>query len=290
MIRHGNSIFWGICLLVTVLPMLNSCKTIASFVHDGKVVAKLGEHRLYKEDLDAYIPKSASPDDSTRLALQYINSWTSDMAFLDIAEKELSKTEKDVSAELEDYRHSLLKYRYEQKYINQHLDTSITAAQIEKYYESHLETFKLQLPIAKARFLSISADSPNLEIIVKKLSSGKTEDYVEVEELAHSSAMRYTDFGGKWVDLVKLSREFGIDYGTVLSQMNGGIVRIPDDNGLVNIAHIGELMRAGETGPVEYYSERIKDIILSSRKQALLSGLERDLLENARAQENLTIY
>ena len=36
--------------------------------------------------------------------------------------------------------------------------------------------------------------------------------------------------------------------------------------------------------------EMIKDIILSTRKQALLSSLERDLLENARSQENFVVY
>ena len=71
----------------------------------------------------------------------------------EVAEKELSKSEKNVDKELEDYRRSLLKYRYEQKYVNQRLDTAVTDAQIEKYYEAHIETFKLSLPIAKARFL-----------------------------------------------------------------------------------------------------------------------------------------
>ena len=113
---------------------MNSCKTITSFVHDGRVVAKIGNHKLYASDLNAYIPDSASPEDSTRLALQYINSWASDMAFIDVAEKELSKSEKNVDKELEDYRRSLLKYRYEQKYVNQMLDTAVTDAQIEKYY------------------------------------------------------------------------------------------------------------------------------------------------------------
>ena len=107
---------------------MNSCKTITSFVHDGRVVAKIGNHKLYASDLNAYIPDSASPEDSTRLALQYINSWASDMAFIDVAEKELSKSEKNVDKELEDYRRSLLKYRYEQKYVNQRLDTAVTDA------------------------------------------------------------------------------------------------------------------------------------------------------------------
>lgn len=281
---------FGVCLLVIVLPWLNSCKTITSFVHDGRVVAKIGNHKLYASDLNAYIPDSASPEDSTRLALQYINSWASDMAFIDVAEKELSKSEKNVDKELEDYRRSLLKYRYEQKYVNQRLDTAVTDAQIEKYYEAHIETFKLSLPIAKARFLSISSDSPNLEIIKKKMKSDKPEDQMEADSVASYSAFRYTDFGGKWIDLVRLSREFGTDYGTVFSMLKDGVVEIPDDNGNLNIAYIGSLKKAGETGPVEYYRERIKDIILSTRKQALLNGLERDLIENARNLENFIIY
>ena len=72
--------------------------------------------------------------------------------------------------------------------------------------------------------------------------------------------------------------------------LKDGVVEIPDDNGNLNIAYIGSLKKAGETGPVEYYRERIKDIILSTRKQALLNGLERDLIENARNLENFVIY
>ena len=54
------------------------------------------------------------------------------MLFMDMAETELSKGEKDVSREIESYRRSLLKYRYEQKYVNQRLDTAVTEADIEK--------------------------------------------------------------------------------------------------------------------------------------------------------------
>lgn len=279
--------------MVIVLPAFNSCETITSFVRglgSGPVVARVGSHKLYASELAAYIPDNASPEDSSRLALQYINTWASDLIFTDMADKELSKSEKNVDRELEDYRHSLLKYRYEQKYINQRLDTAVTQGQIEKYYEDHKETFKLQLPIAKAVYMSISAESPNLEIIKKKIRSDKPEARVEADSIAYSSAFRYVDFGNAWVDLVTLSRELGTDYGTALSMMKDGFVEVPDGNGNLNIAYIYSLMRAGETGPVEYYSERIKDIILSTRKQALLTGLERDLIENARNQENFVIY
>ena len=195
-----------------------------------------------------------------------------------------------MDSELEDYRHSLLKYRYEQKYVNQRLDTAVTKSQIEKYYDDHAENFKLSLPIAKAVYMNISADSPNLEIIKKKMRSDKPEVRIEADSIAYSSAFRYTDFGDNWVDLVKLSREVGTDYGTLLSQVKDGYVELPDGNGNLNIVYFFSLMRAGQTGPVEYFEEQIRDIILSTRKQALLARLERDLIENARNQENFVIY
>ena len=283
----------ALCIAVIVLLAMTSCETVTSFVRElryGQVVAKVGSHRLYAFELASYIPDSASPEDSTRLALQYINTWASDQLFTDVAERELSKSEKNVDSELEDYRHSLLKYRYEQKYVNQRLDTAVTKAQIEKYYDDHAENFKLSLPIAKAVYMNISADSPNLEIIKKKMRSDKPEARIEADSIAFSSAFRYTDFGDRWVDLVKLSREVGTDYGTLLSQVRDGYAELPDGNGNLNIVYFFSLMRAGQTGPVEYFEEQIRDIILSTRKQALLSRLERDLIENARNQENFVIY
>ena len=280
-------------IAVIVLLAMTSCETVTSFVRElryGQVVAKVGSHRLYASELASYIPDSASPEDSTRLALQYINTWASDQLFTDVAERELSKSEKNVDSELEDYRHSLLKYRYEQKYVNQRLDTAVTKAQIEKYYDDHAENFKLSLPIAKAVYMNISADSPNLEIIKKKMRSDKPEARIEADSIAFSSAFRYTDFGDRWVDLVKLSREVGTDYGTLLSQVRDGYAELPDGNGNLNIVYFFSLMRAGQTGPVEYFEEQIRDIILSTRKQALLSRLELDLIENARNQENFVIY
>ena len=283
----------ALCIAVIVLLAMTSCETVTSFVRElryGQVVAKVGSHRLYASELASYIPDSASPEDSTRLALQYINTWASDQLFTDVAERELSKSEKNVDSELEDYRHSLLKYRYEQKYVNQRLDTAVTKAQIEKYYDDHAENFKLSLPIAKAVYMNISADSPNLEIIKKKMRSDKPEARIEADSIAFSSAFRYTDFGDRWVDLVKLSREVGTDYGTLLSQVRDGYAELPDGNGNLNIVYFFSPMRAGQTGPVEYFEEQIRDIILSTRKQALLSRLERDLIENARNQENFVIY
>lgn len=276
--------------MAVAIAALPSCKAISSLIHDGEVVARLGNHKLYRSELDDVIPKGASPEDSVNLANNYINSWVKDKAFVDIAQQRLSKEEKDVSKELEAYRQSLLRYRYEQRYINERLDTTVSRKQIDEYYESHQESFKLERPIMKARFLNISQDSPNLQKIKKLMSSEKVEDVLAADSVAFNSTQRYHDYSGEWIDAVKLAVEFGVDYVQMLSKRNGQFIEIPDENGNVSVAYIVDYIKAGETAPVDYCEDRIRDIIISGRKHELLTGLERDLIEDAKVKENFVIY
>ncbi|MBR3286174.1 MAG: hypothetical protein IKI70_07920 [Bacteroidales bacterium] len=281
----------GILLLLTALAMLTSCEFISGIIHDDEVVARLGNRKLYKTELDAFIPNGVSAEDSTKLALQYINTWATEQLFSDIAQQQLSKEEQDVSSELEDYRRSLLKYRYEQRYVNERLDTVVLSQEIDDYYHSHEDLFVLDVPIVKARFLDIMQDSPNLELIKDKMCSSKIEDLEMADSLAYSSALRYEDGSDKWVDIVTFARNFGTDYGTLLSKAGkDGFIEIPDERGDVKIAYICEMQRVGELAELDYCEDRIKDIIISTRKQTLLSDLERELLSDALDKETLIIY
>ena len=279
-----------IFLMAALFAVLPSCKAISSLIHDGEVVARLGDHKLYRSELDDMIPKGTSPEDSVKLAGIYINSWARDKAFVDIAQQRLSKGEKDVSKELVAYRQSLLRYRYEQRYINERLDTTVSRKQIEEYYDSHQESFKLERPIMKARFLNISKDSPNLAKIKKLMSSDKVEDVIAADSIAFNSTQRYHDYSSGWIDAVKLAADFGVDYVQMLSQRSGQFIQMPDGEDRVSVAFIVDYRKAGEVAPVEYCDDRIRDIIISGRKHELLAGLERDLIEDAKVKENFVIY
>ena len=273
-----------------VLPALTSCRAISNFLRNEQVVAEVGTERLYRSDIDAVVPKGLPQEDSVRLARQYINAWASDRVYMAIAEQQLSKSEKDVTRELEDYRKSLLKYRYEQLYVNERLDTAVSDDKVEEYYEAHKETFRLERPLVKARFLRIHTDSPMLENIRKKMSSSDANDLVEADSLAFSSAMMFTTWNDQWQDVIVLARELGVPYDSVLGMMNKGWVRQDDATGVTNLAYVSEVLRSGEYAPVDYSAPRIKDIIISTRKQALISALEQDLLDDARENGQFVIY
>ena len=282
-VKKFLAIFLGIMLL-------SSCEFFSGVIHDGTVVAQVGSHKLYSSELQHYIPSGLSAEDSVRLSMNYINSWAADQLYLDVAEKELGKAELDVSRELEEYRRSLLKYRYEQAYVNQRLDTSVTQSQIEDYFEAHKDQFILRVPIMKTRMMSFHKDSPAYAEFIKKLSSKKPADLLQADSLAQASSLRYTDFGGSWVDAVKVAGEFGTDYMSLLSHLKDGMLQQESPGGNIDLAIVSDLMKAGQTGPIEYYSQHIKDIILGARKQALLSTLESDLVNRARANNEFVIY
>ena len=204
-----------ITLIFLMLALLPSCRAVRDFMHDGKVVARVGSHDLYLSELESFIPNGVSPEDSAHLAEQYIRTWATGQLYVDMATQQLSKPEKDVSKELEDYKNSLLRYRYEQRYVNERLDTTVSRSEIEKYYEDHEDLFILDVPILKARFLDIMEDSPNYETIRRRMSSNEYEDIAEADSLAYSSALRYVDWSDRWVDAVTLAREFGTDYNAL---------------------------------------------------------------------------
>ena len=279
-----------VTIIGVVLPMLMSCRAISDFLHDDEAVAQVGQVKLYRSELDKVIPKGVSQEDSTRLAQQYINTWASDMVFVNIAEEQLSKAEKDVTKELEDYRKSLLKYRYEQLYVNERLDTSVTDDMVEEYYNAHQDKFILERPVVKARYLNISADSPNLEPIRRRMSSDDASDLVESDSIAYISAMQFATWDNRWIDIVMLSREFEMDYSAMIAMMKKGWVEQKDTLGNIHLAYVNDIIMDGQPAPVEYSAPVIKDMIISARKQNLVLNLEQDLLKDARENGKFVIY
>ena len=255
-------------LLASAL-LAGGCDFVQSVIHDDEVVARVGKHRLYRSELNGMLPQGISSADSTNLTLQYINSWAEEQLYCDMATSQLSKAERDVSAELEAYRRTLLRYRYEQRFINDRLDTLVTEKQMMDYYEANKNLFVLERPILKFRYLDIYKTAGMKDKLISKMSSNKSRDVMEMDSLA---------------------REFGIDYGSMLALLNQShIILETKDMADVKVAYVREIRRSG-IAPFEFCTGRIKDYILSARKRELLIALEQSLLQQASDNGDFVIY
>ena len=279
-----------LCAAAVSCKMAGSLQDSANELLRGDVVAKVGNHKLYRSQLRDYIPTGASAEDSLRLSRQRINAWAEDILLLEMADQQLTKEEKDVSRELEEYRRSLLKYRYEQLYINQRLDTLITEEEVEKYYAQDPERFRLDRPVVKARYLIIPENSRSLKRLKEMISSEDDALVMEADSLAATTAIKYADASDTWIDALTLAQELGTDYGSLMGSLKNRFAQVKDESGILHIAYIVEMIPEGKPAPVEYCAEHIKDLILSERKHRLESGLEQDLLEDARKNNKFVIY
>lgn len=279
-------------LLATVCSckVVNTLSDTANELFRGEVVARAGDHKLHLSELEKYIPQGVSSEDSTKLARQYIDAWAQELLLLDMADEQLSPAEKDVSAELEDYRRTLLKYRYEQLYINQRLDTLITTEEVNAFYKENSALFSLERPIVKARYLLIPADSKNIKNLRNLMSSEDETEVMEAASLASTSAIKYVDQADTWVDALSLAREMGIEYQKLLSGIRNQFMEYTDENGILHLAYLAEQVPEGKTAPLEYCEDRIRELILSARKHALEVSLEQDVLEDARKNNKYVIY
>ena len=189
---------------------------------------------------------------------------------MNVTDKELSKEEKDVTKELEQYKESLLRYRYEQRYINERLDTSVSEAQIYEYYKSHAESFKAQRALVKARTLNINKESSFLASFKKLMCSDNVEDVIEADSLALKGGLKYHDFSFQWMDVLALAASIGVSYNEIKPCKKAAVIQFEDDNDNLVIIYLADVVGEGEVAPIEYVREKIIDSIISERKHTLL--------------------
>jgi len=286
----------AIILTAIILASAASCKMVsqiqdtATELFSGEVVAKVGDHKLFRSQLENYIPAGASPADSAALARQWIYAWAENLLLLDMAEEQLSDREKDVTEELERYRETLLKYRYEQLYVDQRLDTLITEEETEKYYNDNPARFRLDRPVVKARYMIIPANSRSLKQLKKQMSSDELEENAKADSLASKVALKYVDASDSWMDIITLAQELGTDYRSLQSSIKQQFAEWKDDSDNLHIAYIAEMVPEGKTAPLEYCRKKVRDLILSERKHQVEVELEKNLLEDAVRNNKFVIY
>lgn len=267
-------------LILGLIPLFVSCKYL-DFSSDDAIVAEVGDKILYESEVKNLIPQGTTPEDSINMLEQYVNSWALKHLLLNKAESELSKSEKDVEQELEDYRSSLLVYKYEKIYLEERLDTVITDDECMDYYKNYSSNFTLNNSVVKARVVKVSDRSPNLEAIRKIYKTTSLEEIDEFEKLCYNSADRYNNFNNNWVDISAIAREIPYDVQMCEREAWSKSYIETKDSLYYYFVYFLDKIAPDSTAPFEFYQAKIKEIILSKRKQELVANLEKNLIQEA---------
>jgi hypothetical protein len=269
--------------------LLLSCNPFSTNGSTGEKIAEVNGKVLFKSDVETIFPAGMLPSDSLQLLQTYANNWARKQLVAQMAEQYLSKEQKNVSAELEDYRLSLLIYRYEKMYMEQRLDTIVSDREIEAFYNASTQNFILEKPIAQVIFIKVSEDIPPTKRIRAIYRSPLPEDREELERICSAVAEKYTNFNERWVNAEILANELPLAAGQIENEWGNGYIET-SANGYAYFVHLYQTAAAGAQAPVDYERETIRNIIRNKRKQELLKNLENYIYNEALNHNKLKLY
>jgi hypothetical protein len=273
-------------LFISVLS-LAAC---TSNLNQGQVVAEAYGNKLYSSELDKLMNENTSFEDSVFITKEYINLWIRRQVLLAKSSDVLSESERNKSAEMQEYKNDLLEYETLNKLALNRIDTSISDVELEEYYEEHRKEFQLSQNIIKVVFFKIPEEWPYLDPFWKKLRNNEAGIIALMKKQAMAQNWTFYADDDSWVYFDDILKEIPINtYNQEHFLNNNKVIRIKEGN-FSYLVKILDFKINSETSPLEMEESNIKRIILLHRQQAMVNQIETELIADAYNKNKVTIY
>jgi len=273
--------------IVIFALILTSCSV---FVDNGEPIAKVGIHILTLEELQKNVPDYLDETDSTLWADDYIKKWIQRELLLLKAEENLGQDMKDVKEELEEYRNSLIVYRYKNELMKQKMDTTVKETDVQDYFSKNKESFILNRNIVKAIYIKIPLAVSSPENIKELCASNDPEKQARLNEYCMTYAKAYDRFNDEWVaaDLVLTNTPVETTNQQSILERNRFIES--SDMNYYYIVFIRDYRLSGQVSPVEYVYNDIRNLILSKQKIQFLKQIEKDIYKEGLDSKKVKLF
>jgi len=272
-----------------LLILIGSCKN-TGFNNSDTALARVYDTYLYTSDLDGLVPSNASTADSLSICRNYIDNWVKNQLLFYQAEKNLTGEQKDFSRQLEDYRNSLVIYKYESELIRQTLDTLVTEDETENYYQANQQNFKLNNNIVRVVFAQVNNDSPKRERIKSLVESELEEDRDSLEFYCLRYAEDYEIVDEDWIIFNEFVMRVPLEVDKPETYLNNNKFvefQVESDYYYVNFL---EYRLSESISPLALERGNIQSIILNMRKKMLISAMKQEIFDNAMESNNFEYY
>lgn len=296
MIHLINKIVPYLIFLLTAACCLNSCDLIRMKKEEQqgeerKAVARVNNVFLYQDELKGIVQPNTSKEDSAVRINTYVQSWIKKQLLISEAMNTININEAELERKVLDYRYSLIGYEYQNFYIQQNLNDSVSNQEIEEYYKTHLDNFILKQNIIQGAYIKVPKQAPRTKRIKDLLFSKKQKDQDELKSycISFSDAFHLPD--SSWMEFDKLV-------------VNSPLAEIPNkiqflrsypyyettDADFQYFLKIDSYKITDNVSPLEFVKEDIKNIILNKRKVELARKLEEEVYDQAAQNKDFEIF
>ena len=275
-----KNIVFNILLSIFLL----SCNSVE--IENEIKIASVGNEILYQTELEYSFPSGLNEEDSISFLNQFVQNWIINQLLLQKAEELLPEKTKNVDAKLEQYRISLLSYEFEELYIKQRLDTTVSNDEILSYYEQHKDDFILKDYLVKCLILKCMNNLPDLEQVKKSYLLRKEEDEDQIRTFAQSYNAELYLNNEEWIYFEDLIAKVPIEDYNKRRLITRKKKFFFEDNNIINFVNIYDYKLKDAVSPLSFEKERIKSIILNMRMNELRKQLRQNLYSDAQKNKS----
>lgn len=259
--------------------------------HQGRTPLVEVEGRfLYQEDLQAALPAGLSEADSTSLADSYVKRWVEETLLYAKAEENIPDNDA-IEQQVENYRRSLILHAYRQALIHQKLADNVTDAEVEDYYNSHAELFKVERPLIQGLFIKVPLRAPRLADVRRWYQSDSHEAVEHLEKYSLRNAVKYEYFYDKWRPVSEVFGWMPQQKGLAAEKDLRSLPHIElQDTAFHYFLHITGYRAVGEEEPYEVARAHARQLLLNARQSAFLRQVGDDLYREAVDKHEIKYY
>ncbi|MGC4021949.1 MAG: peptidyl-prolyl cis-trans isomerase [Cyclobacteriaceae bacterium] len=291
--NHGHHLL----IIMFVMGSLYSCDFIRMKKNqsqvDGsrKAVARVNNTLLYEDELKGIVPEKTTKDDSAARINAYVNSWVRKQLLMQEALKTISIDEADVERKVQDYKYSLIGYEFQNYYIRQHLNDSVSDTEIEAYYKQHLDNFILKQNIIRGTYIKVLKDAPRTKRIKDLMFSKKEKEVMELKSYCLSFSAAYHIADSSWIEFDKLTVNSPLaDIPNKIQFLKSYNYYETNDQEYLYFLKVDGYKISDNISPLEFVRQDIKNIIINKRKVELAKQLEDEVYENAAKRKDFEVF
>jgi len=275
-------------VLVTGVVACKKSNKVGEEKPEPVILAQVFDYKLYFDDIKDLIQGYANAEDSIQQVRSLSEHWVRDRLILVEAEKNLPK-EVNMNKLLEDYRQSLLRHFFEQRALEERLDTVITENDLVQYYEANKEQHRLESGILRAYYFKIKRPSQRSDKILQWWKTFPEQHFNDVLTYAAKHAKTNWADSSQWHEMqmvVQLFPEGTLSPSAIRS--NRGVVE--EDRDYIYLLYPIEVYHEQDIAPLARIREQAARFILHQRELELLDRIKKEIYDRDIQDERVKIY
>ena len=168
--------------------------------------------------------------------------------------------------------------------------TTISESELQSYYESQKENFRLKEKLVRLRFVEIPLQFLNKNEIISRLKRFEQDDLTYLDSIGvQFKKMNFND--SLWVPVSRVMQEI-----PPLTEDNekrylkkSQFFELRDSLG-VYLVKVTDVIEEDEVAPISYIAPKIKQIILNRRRLDYIKKLETEIIDEAIKTNEFEVY